>query len=170
MWPYACSFPHHVLIGFWYIAVRVLPEYVVLFAEEEERHLRACHRFIKENKAKAFQLSIVQLMAIGGPRMGKSSLLARLQGGQSPIQDLPDTAHHPAITDGRRLVRSSGVAEVIQLKTTIKKASVDTTFACKVGEVVIWSRVSYGEEVIALLKAKGIDPPPQAAATPRFVN
>ena len=152
----------------------VLPEYLVLFAEEEERHLCAYRIFVKENKA--FQLSILQLMAIGGPRMGKSSLLARLRGEQPPtIQDLPDTAHRPAITDGCRVVPSTGVAEkVIQLTTIIKKASVDTTFACKVGEVVIWSRVSYGEEVIALLKTMGmlmsLDPALLTAATQRFVT
>ena len=107
--------------------------------------------------------------------MGKSSLLARLRGEKPPtMEDLPDTAHHPAITDGCQIVPSTGVAEkVIQLKTTIKKASVDTTFALEVEGIVIWSRVSYGEEVIALLKAMGmslsLNSAPPTAATRRFV-
>lgn len=159
---YACSFPAYRVALWLLVVVRVLPVYFVLFAEEEERHLHAYRTFIKENKT--FSLPIIQLMATGGPRMGKSSLLARLRGEQLPtIPDPPDAA---AITDGHPVVPSTGVAEnVVQLTTT---------FALEVERVVIWSRVSYGEEVIALLKAMGmsmsIDPALLTPAALRFVN
>ena len=187
-WPYACSFLAYQVALWLLVVVRVLPVYFVLFAEEEERHLHAYRTFIKENKT--FSLPIIQLMAIGGPRMGKSSLLARLRGEQLPTsQDPPDTAHYLSITDGRPVIPSTGVADkvvqlttpirkasdkVVQLTTPIRKASVHTTFALEVERVVIWSRVSYGEEVIALLKAMGmsmsIDPALLTPAAPRFVN
>ena len=128
----------------------------VLFAEEEERHLHAYHVFIRDKKT--FGLSIVQLMAVGGPRMGKSSLLARLRGEQPPtVQELtPVTAHCPAIKDDHPVVPSTGVAEEVIQLTTIREASIQPTFAHEVEGVVVWSRVSYGEEVIALLKAMGM--------------
>lgn len=143
-----------------------------VFAEEEERHLHAYHLFIRNKKT--FRLSIVQLMAVGGPRMGKSSLLARLRGEQPPtIKELqPVSTHHPAIFDGHQVVPSTGVAEKVIQLTTIKKASVQPAFAREVEGVVIWSRVSYGEEVIAVLKAMGMSmsldraPPPVPPVSP----
>ena len=135
----------------------------ILFAEEEERHLRAYHVFIREKKT--FQLSIVQLMATGGPRMGKSSLLARLRGEKPPSIQYPPSGGDP-------VVPSTGVVDdVIQL-TTIRKTSVQPAFAFEVQGIVKWSRVSLGEEVIALLKAMGMSMSLNQAlpATVRFVK
>ena len=97
--------------------------------------------------------------------MGKSSLLARLRGEQPPSIQYPPSGGDP-------VVPSTGVVDNgIQL-TTIRKTSVQPAISFEVEGVVIWSRVSLGEEVIALMKAMGMSMSLNQAlpATVRFVK
>ena len=118
------------------------------------RHLTACDRAIKE-KGKLL-LNAVQCMMSGHPRVGKSTLLARLTGLQPST-----TAIHPDTTKESQALQahggteacfspSTGVLNAI-VHVTVKKATMFVAAALQPG--LIWERVELDKEAIALLKS-----------------
>ena len=118
------------------------------------RHLTACDRAIKE-KGKLL-INAVQCMMSGHPRVGKSTLLARLTGLQSSTNaNHPDTTKEPQALQAHGgaeacLSPSTGVLNAI-VHVTVKKATMFVAAALKPG--LIWERVELDKEVIALLKS-----------------
>ena len=122
------------------------------FSAEEMRHLTVCDRIIQE-KGKLL-LNILQCIMSGHPRVGKSTLLARLTGQQPSVApDLPDTSDESQavqVRDGTLISASTGVAEKI-IQVTVKKMTMVVAKALQPG--LVWEVITYDVEAIGLLKA-----------------
>ena len=118
------------------------------------RHLTACDRAIKE-KGKLL-LNAVQCMMSGHPRVGKSTLLARLTGTRpSTNVSHPDTIKESQALQARGgtdacISPSTGVLNAI-VHVTVKKATMFVAAALQPG--LIWERIELDKEAIALLKS-----------------
>ena len=109
---------------------------VIIYAEEERRHLTACEEAIRKNGKVNLKCGIFLLN--GGPRVGKSTFLSRITGRQLPHSD--DTSVTP----------STGVADRV-LQVVIKKSSMTVARALKPG--MNWQVVTLSEEAVSALKA-----------------
>ena len=117
------------------------------------RHLTICDRIMRE-KGKVM-LNAVQCMFSGNPRVGKSTLLARLTGMQpSTIHpEGPDTAKELQMLQeaGDTCVSpSTGVLNAV-VHVTVKKVTMAVAIALQPG--LIWERIEFDVEAIALLKS-----------------
>ena len=117
------------------------------------RHLTICDRIMRE-KGKV-TLNAVQCMFSGNPRVGKSTLLARLTGMQpSTIHpEDPDTAKELQMLQeaGDMCVSpSTGVLNAV-VRVTVKKVTMAVARAIQPG--LIWERIEFDVEAIALLKS-----------------
>ena len=117
------------------------------------RHLTICDRIMRE-KGKVM-LNAVQCMFSGNPRVGKSTLLARLTGMQpSTIHpEDPDTAKESQVLQeaGDTCVSpSTGVLNAV-VRVTVKKVTMAVAIALQPG--LIWERIEFDVEAIALLKS-----------------
>ena len=124
----------------------------IFFSAEEMRHLTVCDRIIQE-KGKLL-LNILQCIMSGHPRVGKSTLLARLTGQQPSVPpDLPDTSDESQavqVRHGTPISASTGVAEKI-IQVTVKKMTMVVAKALQPG--LVWEVITYDVEAIGLLKA-----------------
>ena len=120
------------------------------------RHLTICDRIMRE-KGKVM-LNAVQCMLSGNPRVGKSTLLARLTGMQlSTIHpegpEGPDAAKESQTVQepGHRCVSpSTGVLNAV-VRVTVKKVTMVVAMALQPG--LIWEQIEFDVEAIALLKS-----------------
>ena len=126
------------------------------------RHLTICDRIMRE-KGKV-TLNAVQCMFSGNPRVGKSTLLARLTGMQpSTIHpEDPDTAKESQMlqeASSTCVSPSTGVLNAV-VHVTVKKVTMAVAIALQPG--LIWERIEFDVEAIALLKSvtKGRISPP----------
>ena len=117
------------------------------------RHLTICDQIMRE-KGKVM-LNAVQCMFSGSPRVGKSTLLARLTGMQ------PSTIHPEDPDTGKELQMlqeagdtcvspSTGVLNAV-VRVTVKKVTMAVARAIQPG--LIWERIEFDVEAIALLKS-----------------
>ena len=116
-------------------------------------HLTICDRIMRE-KGKV-TLNAVQCMFSGNPRVGKSTLLARLTGMQpSTIHpEGPDTAKESQVlqeTGDTCVSPSTGVLNAV-VRVTVKKVTMAVAIALQPG--LIWERIEFDVEAIALLKS-----------------
>ena len=117
------------------------------------RHLTICDRIMRE-KGKVM-LNAVQCMFSGNPRVGKSTLLARLTGMQpSTIHpEDPDIAKESQMLQeagGTCVSPSTGVLNAV-VHVTVKKVTMAVAIALQPG--LIWERIEFDVEAIALLKS-----------------
>ena len=109
---------------------------LIIYAEDERRHLTACEEAIRKNGKVDLKCGIFLLH--GGPRIGKSTFLSHITGRQLPHSD--DTSETP----------STGVADRV-LQVVIKKSSMTVARALKPG--MNWQVVTLSEEAVTSLKA-----------------
>ena len=126
-----------------------------LSPEEEMRHLTICDRVMRE-KGKVM-LNAVQCMLSGNPRVGKSTLLARLTGMELSIihPEGPDFAKESQTVQeaGRTSVSAStGVLNAV-VRVTVKKVRMVVAMARALQPGLIWERIEFDVEAIALLKS-----------------
>ena len=117
------------------------------------RHLTICDQIMRE-KGKVM-LNAVQCMFSGNPRVGKSTLLARLTGMRlSTIHpEGPDTAKESQTVQeaGHTCVSpSTGVLNAV-VRVTVKKVTMVVAAVLQPG--LIWERIEFDVEAIALLKS-----------------
>ena len=131
----------------------ILYHSIYISPQEEMRHLTICDRLMRE-KGKV-TLNAVQCMLSGNPRVGKSTLLARLTGIQhSTIRpEGPDTAKELQTVQeaGHAFVSpSTGILNAV-IRVTVKKVSMVVAMALQPG--LIWEQIQFDVEAIALLKS-----------------
>ena len=117
------------------------------------RHLTICDQIMRE-KGKVL-LNAVQCMLSGNPRVGKSTLLARLTGMQlSTIHpEGPDTAKELQTVQeaGDTCVSpSTGVLNAV-VRVTVKKVTMVVAAVLQPG--LVWEQIEFDVEAIALLKS-----------------
>ena len=113
------------------------------------RHLTVCEAVMRE-KGK-LTLNAVQCMLSGHPRVGKSTLLARLIRTQPSIQlNGEDTTKEPQESGGTCISPSTGVLNAV-VRVTVKKVTMVVAVAVQPG--LIWERIEFDVEAIALLKS-----------------
>ena len=113
----------------------------------QKRKCTVCERVIKE-KGKLL-LNILQCVMSGHPRVGKSTLLARLTG-QQPSIEHPNESQTLQVQGGAPISVSTGIAEKI-IQVTVKKVAMVVAKALQPN--VVWEVLTYDVEAIALLKA-----------------
>ena len=110
------------------------------------RHLTVCEAVMRE-KGK-LTLNAVQCMLSGHPRVGKSTLLARLIRKQPSIQpNEEDTTKESQESGGTCISPSTGVLNAV-VRVTVKKV-----VAMAVQPGLIWEQIEFDVEAIALLKS-----------------
>ena len=117
------------------------------------RHLTICDRIMRE-KGKVM-LNAVQCMFSGSPRVGKSTLLARLTGMQTSTihPEGPDTGKESQMIQeaGDTCVSpSTGILNAV-VCVTVKKVTMAVARALQPG--LIWEQIEFDVEAIALLKS-----------------
>ena len=113
------------------------------------RHLTVCEAVMRE-KGK-LTLNAVQCMLSGHPRVGKSTLLARLIRKQPSIQpNEEDTTKESQESGGTCISPSTGVLNAV-VRVTVKKVTMVVAMAVQPG--LIWEQIEFDVEAIALLKS-----------------
>ena len=113
------------------------------------RHLTVCEAVMRE-KGK-LMLNAVQCMLSGHPRVGKSTLLARLIRKQPSIQpNEEDTTKESQESGGTCISPSTGVLNAV-VRVTVKKVTMVVAMAVQPG--LIWEQIEFDVEAIALLKS-----------------
>ena len=117
------------------------------------RHLTICNQIMRE-KGKVM-LNAVQCMLSGNPRVGKSTLLARLTGMRlSTIHpEGPDTAKESQTVQEAAhtcVSPSTGVLNAV-VRVTVKKVTMVVAAVLQPG--LVWERIEFDVEAIALLKS-----------------
>ena len=117
------------------------------------RHLTICDQIMRE-KGKV-TLNAVQCMFGGNPRVGKSTLLARLTGMELSIihPEGSDTAKESQMVQEAghaRVSPSTGILNAV-VRVTVKKVTMVVAMALQPG--LIWERIEFDVEAIALLKS-----------------
>ena len=117
------------------------------------RHLTICDQIMRE-KGKVL-LNAVQCMLSGNPRVGKSTLLARLTGIRlSTIHpEGPDTAKESQTVQEAAhtcVSPSTGVLNAV-VRVTVKKVTMVVAAVLQPG--LVWERIEFDVEAIALLKS-----------------
>ena len=117
------------------------------------RHLTICNQIMRE-KGKVM-LNAVKCMLSGNPRVGKSTLLARLTGMRlSTIHpEGPDTAKESQTVQEAAhtcVSPSTGVLNAV-VRVTVKKVTMVVAAVLQPG--LIWERIEFDVEAIALLKS-----------------